>query len=573
MTTDDMALLQEYAQRNSEEAFALLVSRHVNLVYSVALRQVHDLHLAEEITQAVFIILARKAKSLNARTILAGWLCRTARYVSANALTIQRRRQNREQEAHMQSVSNESESESEAWMQIAPLLDTALAQLAEADHNAVVLRFFEGRNFNEVGMALGASEDAAKKRVNRAVGKLRKFFTKRGITLSAAVIAGAVSANSVQAAPVTLAKSTTAFAIAKGAAASSSTLILVKGTMKMMTWMKLKSAIVIGVVVLMAGGLVTVALSDEKPQQMPVDAVAFFKQAISSPPDVSSFIAGQRNLRPIEELVQQAQLMAQRFPVGNKKTPDLQVSLQQAKRMQSELFYAGARADSNFYLRSISSPDTPNIPARDVSVFGHAGSVRYQVGLNGVSYGSGTNAFVFSIDSMFYVVRQFLDMGLGDVDPESVVWTGNQFTALNRFGKSMYGELVVSNNLPFAIEVSRQKNSPAFKRIEYQYPNPLASMEGFPTKMTIFNMSKGEYKPELEITLYAVHIADKRLPHGFFNDDQFKTAKNIYTNTYINSEVWGTVTPIHGKPYFTNLTNIRRVFPKTNSSVLPLPPF
>ena len=104
---DDLALLREYARRNSEEAFAALVSRHVNLVYSVALRQVRDPHLAEEITQAVFIILARKAGSLGDKTILPGWLCRTARYASANALTIQRRRQRREQEAHMQSILNE----------------------------------------------------------------------------------------------------------------------------------------------------------------------------------------------------------------------------------------------------------------------------------------------------------------------------------------------------------------------------------------------------------------------------------------------------------------------------------
>ena len=107
MTSDDMALVREYAQSNSEQAFATLVSRHVNLVYSVALRQVRDPHLAEEITQSVFIILARKAKSLSPKTILSGWLCRTARYVSANTLRIQRRRQFREQEAHMQSILNE----------------------------------------------------------------------------------------------------------------------------------------------------------------------------------------------------------------------------------------------------------------------------------------------------------------------------------------------------------------------------------------------------------------------------------------------------------------------------------
>src|SRR5580704_15917596 len=143
MLNDDLNLLREYARNNSEEAFAALVSRHVNLVYSVALRQARDPHLAEEITQAVFIVLARKAKSLGPQTILSAWLCRTARYASADALKIQRRRQHREQEAyHMQSHLNESESD--AWIQIEPFLDDAIGQLGKSDHDAIVLRFFEG---------------------------------------------------------------------------------------------------------------------------------------------------------------------------------------------------------------------------------------------------------------------------------------------------------------------------------------------------------------------------------------------------------------------------------------------
>jgi len=244
MLNDDLTLLREYSQTQSEPAFTALVDRHVNLVYSVALRQVNDPHLAEEITQAVFIILARKADSIGDKTILPGWLCRTARFVSARAVRTQHRRQQREQEAHMQSLLNEPESDN--WQQIAPMLDGAMGQLGQKDHDAVVLRFFENKNFAEVGAALGASEDAAKMRVSRALEKLRKFFAKRGVALSGAAITGAISANSVQAAPVALAKTVTAIAVAKGVAAGGSTLILVKGALKLMAWTKMKTAIVVG---------------------------------------------------------------------------------------------------------------------------------------------------------------------------------------------------------------------------------------------------------------------------------------------------------------------------------------
>ena len=256
--TDDMTLLREYARRNSDEAFAALVSRHVNLVYSVALRDVHDPHLAEEITQAVFIILARKADSLGSKIILSGWLCRTARYVGARVLTVQRRRQQREQEAYMQSVLNEPEPD--AWTQIAPLLSGAMEQLGSKDHDAVVLRFFEGKSFQEIGTALGASENAAKKRVAYALEKLRKFFLKNGVASTTGAIAVALSANSVHAAPAMLAKAVTVTAIAKGATASASTLALIKGALKIMAWTQAKAAIVTGIVVVLAGATAVVAV-------------------------------------------------------------------------------------------------------------------------------------------------------------------------------------------------------------------------------------------------------------------------------------------------------------------------
>ena len=251
---DDIALLKQYADEHSESAFAELVTRYLNLVYSAALRSAGNAHAAEEITQAVFIILARKAKSFGGKTVLSGWLYQTARLTAANYLRTEIRRQNREQEVFMQTEP-QTAAANETWDQLAPLLDDAMGRLGEKDRNAIVLRFFENKNLSEVGAALGASEDAAKMRVNRALEKLRKFFTKRGVVSTTAILAGAISGNSVQAAPAALAKTISAVAIAKGAAASISTLTLVKGALKIMAWTKAKTAIVAGAAVLLAGGV------------------------------------------------------------------------------------------------------------------------------------------------------------------------------------------------------------------------------------------------------------------------------------------------------------------------------
>jgi uncharacterized protein (TIGR03435 family) len=254
----DAQLLRQYAEQDSESAFAALVTRHVNLVYSAAIRKTHNPHAAEEITQAVFIILAKKARALRRETVLSGWLYQTARLTAANFLRSEIRRVRREQESYMQSLTNETE----AWPQIEPLLDDAMGRLNEKERNAIVLRFFEGKSFQEIGVAFGGTENAAKKRVLHGLEKLRKFFAKRGVDSTAAAIAENISAHSIQAVPVTLAKSVTAVAIAKGAVASSSTLTLIKGALKIMAWAKMKTAIVAGAVMLFAAGTTTVAVKE-----------------------------------------------------------------------------------------------------------------------------------------------------------------------------------------------------------------------------------------------------------------------------------------------------------------------
>jgi uncharacterized protein (TIGR03435 family) len=257
----DMELLRDYDRQGSEAAFAVLVQRHINLVYSVALRHVGIAAHAEEITQAVFIILARKSAGLRADTILEGWLHETTRLTALSFLRGERRRQFREQEAYMQSTLQENH-DAVTWNQLAPLLDEAVARLGKKDRDAVMLRFFKDKNLREVAAALNVNEAAAQRRVHRAVEKLRGFFTKRGVALSSVAITGAISANSVQAAPVALAKSVTAVAIVKGAAASGSTLTLIKGALKIMAWTKAKTAIIASATVLLAMGTATLTIKE-----------------------------------------------------------------------------------------------------------------------------------------------------------------------------------------------------------------------------------------------------------------------------------------------------------------------
>ncbi len=236
----DSQLLREYAEQGDEPAFTEIVSRHTDLVYSAALRQVNSPDLACDVTQSVFVGLARGAKSLcgrfNESASLAGWLCRTARNVSLNLRRDEFRRHSRESQAMADLDSNHQTAPD--WDRIRPILDEALSDLDEADHDALVLRYFKNHDLRTVGCALGVSDDAAQKRVSRALEKLRDGLSRRGITTPATVLSIALAANAVQAAPVGLVSTVSSAAALVGTTAQSSSAIVATKALVMTTLQK-----------------------------------------------------------------------------------------------------------------------------------------------------------------------------------------------------------------------------------------------------------------------------------------------------------------------------------------------
>lgn len=221
---NDSELLQAWANRRDEAAFAELVRRHLDLVRASARRQVGASPLADDVTQAVFLVLARKAGSLGSKVVLSGWLFRTTRFVAARALRAEQRRTHHETAAAMQPVPTAAAAHPEHWQEVEPHLDAGLAALPAADRDAVLLRYFEGKPLRSVGEQLGVNEETAKKRVSRAVEKLRTWLAGRGVVLTATGLVTLLGNLPVGAAPAELAGQIATAATANTAGATAATL-------------------------------------------------------------------------------------------------------------------------------------------------------------------------------------------------------------------------------------------------------------------------------------------------------------------------------------------------------------
>lgn len=265
----DMELVDAFVRRKDQSAFAQLVRRHVDMVYATALRRVRgDRHLADDVTQATFVILAKRAQTFDESTLVAGWLHRAAGYAANNALKIESRRKSHERRAAENAMTsvNVTKSSDDRWADVEPLLDAAVDRLGDADRAAVVMRYHQDKSIEETATALGVSTEAAKKRVQRALAKLRSILSGKGVHLptTAALATTIASHASAVTAPAPLVDRAIAAALADAtalAAAVSTPLLIAKGALTMMLWTKIKLAAMAGAIVIVLAGAGALAVS------------------------------------------------------------------------------------------------------------------------------------------------------------------------------------------------------------------------------------------------------------------------------------------------------------------------
>jgi RNA polymerase sigma factor (sigma-70 family) len=277
---EDLRLLRRYAQDGCAASFEAVVRKHIGWVYSASARQVGDPDLAQDVTQAVFILLARRAATLSDQTVLTGWLFNTLRFTAREARRKEARRRKHESRAARAPGARTADApapddiDDQAWQAMAPLLDDAVTVLSEADRQAVLLRFYEGRDFADIADLLGVNESAARKRVSRAVQRLGRYFKKRGIALPLAALAATLLARTSEAAPFGLSESILS-SITGGATLTPIATTLLRRTSRHLLRAKRRLATAIAAVMGLLGvavtGLLLAAAFDRTPDLAPLE--------------------------------------------------------------------------------------------------------------------------------------------------------------------------------------------------------------------------------------------------------------------------------------------------------------
>lgn len=262
----DMALLRQYVREGSQDAFTALVRRRIDMVYCAALRQVKNPATAQDVSQGVFITLARKAGGLVDRdVVLSAWLLRATHLMALDTLRRERRRRRHEQQAATMNANQPfAERDDSRWDEISPLLDRAMMGLRESDRRAIALRFFEGRGAREIGALQGISEEAARQRVWRAVERLRQRLGTQGVTASVSGLAGVLSAHAVGTAPTSLADAAARAALAADAAKVALPVGL-KGAIQLMAWTKAQVITAVAAGAILIGGTTATVMYVSQP--------------------------------------------------------------------------------------------------------------------------------------------------------------------------------------------------------------------------------------------------------------------------------------------------------------------
>jgi|GEM_PF-4402459 len=245
--------------------------------------------------------------------------------------------------------------------------------------------------------------------------------------------------------------------------------------------------------ILVVLAVLTVIPGHSAGQQNPtLDLVAYFKIAMRTPPDVDSFIASQRKLTPMRDFSTIENVIGQ------------DAASQVSKNWQSIAYYRGARSGSNYFLLKFANSNLLNELSEVQLIIGSAGNVNYQLSKNGITYGVGTNAVVNGNRVYFMLISQLLNLGFGELIPESLVWSNNQFQALNKNDLPVFGKLEITNNAPYRLLLSKSFESSPKKIAEYTYPNPPGALGGFPAKIKVTtNPFDDKLSEVIEIELFS----------------------------------------------------------------------